>query len=294
MFHLLSGKGWRQKTQSLRVPIVLWLRPRGLSFLLDTIALCKGLFKEIFKPNAPIEKNTVVLVVCANFNHEEWLEDCIDSMMNQTFKNWRMMVVDDQSTDGSLVKLKALAERDRRIQVIALSENSGAYVARNTGVSASNDDWTHVTFIDPDDVAVEDWLRHVLGKLGSRSGIVRPMLKRTNVKLEKNKRIYYGHCPSLISRDIWEAMGGFANRRVAGDSEFIQRVQRAAELGRAAIRYSTKVSQLCRVHDGNSSRQNAMERKLWLEERRRICQKAEEMESLRIKPSCTPFDWIVS
>ena len=182
------AQGWRQKTESFRVPLVLWLRPRGLNRMLDTLSLVKGTWKEFWRHIAA-EDDALVLVVCANYNHADWLKGGVESLMNQTFKRWRLMLVDDCSTDHSLDELKTLAQTDDRIQVIQLKENSGAYVARNTGVSASKEAWTHVTFFDPDDVAKKDWLEHVVRKLGKSSGVVRPILKRTDALLRGSKRL---------------------------------------------------------------------------------------------------------
>lgn len=274
------------------MPLVLWLRPRGLNRLLDTLSLLKGTWKEFRMPVSQPKEDALVLVVCANYNHADWLEGGVGSLLNQTFKRWRLMLVDDRSTDHSLDKLKALAQTDERIQVIQLKENSGAYVARNTGVAASKDAWTHVTFFDPDDVAKKDWLAHVLGKLGSNSGVVRPILKRTDALLRGSKRLYYGYCGSLVSRDVWELLGGFVNRRVAGDTELFLRVKRASALKDVQIRYSTKVSQLCRVHAGNASSQNLEERKKWLEHRALELDGVQTSDGLRVEPVLAEYDWV--
>ena len=260
--------------------------------MLDTLSLVKGTWKEFWRPVSQPKEDALVLVVCANYNHADWLKGGVESLMNQTFKRWRLMLVDDCSTDHSLDELKTLAQTDDRIQVIQLKENSGAYVARNTGVSASKDAWTHVTFFDPDDVAKKDWLEHVVRKLGTSSGVVRPILKRTDALLRGSKRLYYGYCGSLVSRDLWELLGGFVNRRVAGDTEFFLRVKRAAALDGVQVRYSTKVSQLCRVHAGNASSQNLEERKRWLEHRAVELAGTLTSEGLRIEPVLAEYVWI--
>ena len=286
------ARGWRQKTAAFRVPLVLWLRPRGLNRLLDTLSLMKGTWNEWMSAKSQPADDALVLVVCANFNHADWLEGGVGSLLNQTFKRWRLMLVDDLSTDHSMDTLKSVAQKDDRIQVIQLTENSGAYVARNTGVSASKAPWTHVTFFDPDDVAKEDWLAHVLGKLGSNSGVVRPLLRRTDAMLRGSKRLYYGYCGCLVSRDVWESLGGFVNRRVAGDTEFFLRVKRASALQDVQIRHSTKVSQLCRVHAGNASNQSLEDRKRWLEQRDLELGGVPTPEGLRVEPVCAEYVWV--
>lgn len=102
----------------------------------------------------------LVSIVTPVYNAEEFLSDTIDSVLGQTFTNWEHILVNDASTDGSLNLLKSYAEKDDRIQVINLAENSGAAVARNTGLEAARGQY--VAFIDSDDVWHQDKLARQL------------------------------------------------------------------------------------------------------------------------------------
>lgn len=62
------------------------------------------------------------------------LSETIESVLNQTYTNWEMIIIDDCSTDKSKQIVKQYIERDKRIRLIALNENSGAAVARNKGI----------------------------------------------------------------------------------------------------------------------------------------------------------------
>lgn len=82
------------------------------------------------------------------YNVEKYLNDCLDSVLNQTFQDWEAICVDDGSTDGSLVILAEYSAKDTRIKVIQ-QKNSGTATARNTGLNKANGDY--ILFLDSDD-----------------------------------------------------------------------------------------------------------------------------------------------
>jgi glycosyltransferase involved in cell wall biosynthesis len=85
-------------------------------------------------------------IVIPLFNKRRFIGRSIRSILKQTFKNWRLIVVDDGSTDGSAEIVKAF--KDDRIELIH-QENSGPGAARNTGVAYGNNRF--VAFLDADD-----------------------------------------------------------------------------------------------------------------------------------------------
>ena len=89
-------------------------------------------------------------------NSAQFVEESIESVVNQTIQDWELIVVDDCSNDDSFEVLGRVALKDRRIKVIALSENSGAAVARNTGIEAARG--RYIAFLDSDDL----WMPHKL------------------------------------------------------------------------------------------------------------------------------------
>ena len=72
-----------------------------------------------------------VSVITPMYNCEKFISETIESVLNQTYTNWEMIIIDDCSTDKSKQIVKQYIERDKRIRLIALNENSGAAVARN-------------------------------------------------------------------------------------------------------------------------------------------------------------------
>ena len=92
------------------------------------------------------EKISVIVPV---YNVEQYLERCVDSIINQTYKNLEIILVNDGSTDSSGELCDELAKKDVRIRVVH-KENGGVSEARNLGIRESNG--AYITFIDSDDV----------------------------------------------------------------------------------------------------------------------------------------------
>ena len=94
----------------------------------------------------------VVSVITPIYNTEKLLGRCVDSILNQTFRDFALILVDDGSTDGSGRLCDELATRDSRI-VVLHQKNSGVGAARNRGLDwvFKNSDCRWITFVDSDD-----------------------------------------------------------------------------------------------------------------------------------------------
>jgi len=90
-----------------------------------------------------------VSVLVAVYNAEAFLPECLDSLRAQTLGDIQVICVDDASTDGSLQLLREYAAKDSRIEVIALTENSGQAHARNEGLLRAQGDY--ICMLDADD-----------------------------------------------------------------------------------------------------------------------------------------------
>ena len=97
-----------------------------------------------------MNKNHLISIITPVFNCERYIEETIDCVLAQTYKNWELILVDDYSTDNcvSIIKEKYLI--DKRIQLILNSENSGVAVSRNKGIKASKG--IYLCFLDSDDL----------------------------------------------------------------------------------------------------------------------------------------------
>ena len=89
-----------------------------------------------------------ISIIVPVYNVEKYLPQCLDSLVNQTYKNLEIICVNDGSTDGSLEILKKYAEKDSRVKVVS-KENEGASVARNAALDMATG--TYLMFVDSDD-----------------------------------------------------------------------------------------------------------------------------------------------
>ena len=269
--------------RSIRIAAVIFLRPYGLTWLLDRMSLLEWRWRNRRNQRQPRNFEAHVLIICAHFNQPEWLKDCVESIIGQTFQDWSLFIVDDASTMDIDEALIACDQADPRIRVLRMTENQGAYVARNSAIQYAEVHWTHVTFIDSDDVAEPDWLEHVLEVSQGLDGWVRPLLKRTDRYLNGNKRLYFGHCQTLFSKGLWTQLGGFQDVRIAGDTELLFRAEKLRDFEALAESRAEKTSQKCRVHENNASSTKARTRKEWLESRRREISTTQSAEGLFVE-----------
>ncbi len=100
-----------------------------------------------------------VSIIVAVYNIDEYVERCITSIVNQTYKNIEIIIVDDGSTDQSGQICDEFASKDNRIIVIH-KENGGVASARNTGFKAASSDF--VMFIDGDDYLDLDMVEYLV------------------------------------------------------------------------------------------------------------------------------------
>ncbi|QKJ30434.1 glycosyltransferase [Mucilaginibacter mali] len=97
----------------------------------------------------------LISVIMPAFNAEKHMAESVETVINQTYQNWELIIVNDGSTDstGAIAQQYALA--DKRIKLIN-QQNKKLSAARNTGIKASTGDW--IAFLDADDLWVTDKL----------------------------------------------------------------------------------------------------------------------------------------
>ena len=96
----------------------------------------------------------MISVIVPVYNVEKYLRKCIESIINQTYKELEIILVDDKSTDTSGDICDDLAKEDIRIKVIHKNKNEGLGYARNTALDIVKGEY--VTFVDSDDYLDED------------------------------------------------------------------------------------------------------------------------------------------
>lgn len=191
-----------------------------------------GYFKQSL-PNKPLI--TVVTVV---FNGEEFLEETIQSVINQTYDNVEYIIIDGGSTDGTL---EILQKYDSSIDYWVSEKDNGIYDAWNKGVSLFQGDW--VAFLGADDyiwnlqvlerisvelIVVPSDIRVIYGQimlLNNHGEILHTIGKPwEQVKLRFKQMMSIPHPSVMHRRDLFEQYGGFDDFFcIAGDYEFLLR-----------------------------------------------------------------------
>jgi len=91
----------------------------------------------------------LLTIAVAVYNTEKYLRECLDSVVDQTYRNLEIICVNDCSTDNSLEILEEYATKDKRIKIIINEKNLGLGVTRNVGMEAAHGEY--ILFIDSDD-----------------------------------------------------------------------------------------------------------------------------------------------
>lgn len=92
----------------------------------------------------------LVSVITPSYNCSSFIPETIKTVQDQTYFNWEMIIVDDQSKDDSVSIIKSFEENDSRIRLIPLSKNVGAARARNIALKEAHG--KYIAFLDSDDL----------------------------------------------------------------------------------------------------------------------------------------------
>ncbi|MDO8610555.1 MAG: glycosyltransferase family 2 protein [bacterium] len=103
--------------------------------------------------------NTKVSIIIPTYNRKALLPRAINSLLNQTYSNFEIIIVDDGSTDGTEAVVKKLF-KDDRIRYFLLKKNSGACNARNFGVDKTK--CKYIAYLDSDNYLYSNWLNEMM------------------------------------------------------------------------------------------------------------------------------------
>lgn len=121
------------------------------------------------KPTPSDQQPLVSVLICA-YNTECYIEESVRAVMNQTYSNLEIIIVNDGSTDNTKKILDALALEDSRIKVINNEKNLGIINSSNIGLKHVNGDYIAKT--DSDDMAKPYWIEKIMGSLLSNNEII--------------------------------------------------------------------------------------------------------------------------
>ena len=147
-----------------------------------------------------------VTIVIPVYNTQSYIDQCLSSVVNQTFSNIKIIIVNDGSTDNSLKICQKYADNDNRITLVN-KPNEGVSIARNVGISLAEGEWIY--FLDSDDYLDKNTVKNLLDEaelfdadiiqFGVRSYID---LNIVSEKKPKNKKLYDNLHDFLLENEL--------------------------------------------------------------------------------------------
>ena len=148
------------------------------------------------------EKTIMISVIVPIYNVEEYLEECLESIRNQTYTNIEVILVNDGSTDGSKEICERFCQQDNRFKLVT-QENQGLSAARNRGVKESIGEY--IMFVDSDDVVKYNIVEVLFFYMNSDVDIVECQITRCKDELVDNKStsiMFKGESTEAILKSI--------------------------------------------------------------------------------------------
>lgn len=178
----------------------------------------------------------LVSVIMPVHNAEGTIELAVGSMLNQTWHNLQIIIVDDASNDVTLQKVKELAKQDPRIQILTSHINVGPYVCRNLGLLHARGQW--LTVHDADDWAFPDRIEQQVNALTKANALActgrmlrineQGQITRPVSGVSNSEDGYLRLCfVSLMVQTNYfrNQLGAWDSVRVGGDAELIDRLK---------------------------------------------------------------------
>lgn len=104
------------------------------------------------------EAMSKVSIITASYNYENFIKETIESVINQTFQDWELIIVDDGSKDNSVEVIKSYCQKDARIKLFQHEngENKGLAETIKLGIQKTQSEW--IAFLESDDTITPDYL----------------------------------------------------------------------------------------------------------------------------------------
>lgn len=117
-----------------------------------------------------VTNRPLVSVIMPVYNTRDFVTEAIESIRNQTLKNWKLLIIDDHSTDGSWDIIQDFAQKDQRIHIFRNRQNRGLVRSLNTLIPKTTG--TYVARMDSDDISLPDRLEKQVAFLEKHPSIV--------------------------------------------------------------------------------------------------------------------------
>lgn len=179
---------------------------------------------------SPLRNEPLVSIVMTSHNSEKYIESAIYSLVDQSYTNLEIIIVDDYSSDNTINILTRLSKSYKNIRFFRLNSNLGTYYAKNLGITKSKGEI--VFFHDSDDICHRNRIEISVKSLLANDGAVavRTAYARVNpengsiVKVDNNQ-YKLGLITLGIKRIVFDRIGFFNCTTKASDDEFFNRIK---------------------------------------------------------------------
>lgn len=194
-----------------------------------------------------------LIVVMPVYNSEKTLDAAISSVLNQSYRNLRLFIVDDCSKDSSVSIAKKYLT-DPRVRLFKNSKNMGAYYSRNLGLYyAKHLDWGYFTVHDSDDISFDHRYLKMITKFRSSDKIVavKDRVRRVDLYSKKNLREHSNMSHAIFKKTIFYNLGYFENVRFGADSEYWERAEVFSAHAGFVLGSTEEILGMSYIHENN-------------------------------------------
>ena len=172
-------------------------------------------------------ENELVSIIMPSWNTGNFIAESIQSVINQTYKNWELIIVDDCSTDNTDEVVSFY--KDQRIKYLKNEKNSGAAITRNKALREAQGEW--IAFLDSDDLWAPEKLEHQINFM-KNNGYNLSFTEYEKIDEESKPLNVYVSGPEMV------------NKRKMYNYDYI---------GQLTMMYSTKAFGLIQIKDINKN-----------------------------------------
>lgn len=162
-------------------------------------------------------------VIISAYNVAEFIEECLDSILNQTSEMPIEILVGVDNCESTLEKLKKIKHKYSNIRIFMNKKNVGTYITKNSLLKYAN--YSHIIQFDSDDVMDVNLIKECEPYIDRFDVIKFKGYDFLNNKKNRVSRIKEMVCPAIYKREVFDKFGGYQPWRIVADSEFKKRTR---------------------------------------------------------------------
>jgi len=209
---------------------------------------------------------SLISIIIPCYNQAQYLDECLQSVLDQTYQNWECIIVNDGSPDNTEEIAKIWVEKDFRFKYVH-KENGGVSSARNTGITIAKGEW--ILPLDADDKISTDYMTIAENEFKANPHIIychAEYFGAMNGKMLLQEYNQYDllienhiFCTSFFKKESWEAIGGYDESMLHGyeDWEFwINFIAHYGDINVIRINYTGMKYRIKSISKNISAKQN--------------------------------------